>query len=93
MNNGGLKLTHHLTVSPRAASSEGSFSRRRSLRTRGLYLFGGVPLGRGSPLGALATGWLVTQVGSAPVVLILNGTALTLVALYFLVRGHGLKDI
>ena len=39
----------------------------------------------GSPLGGLATGWLVTQVGSAPVVLILNGTALTFVALYFLV--------
>jgi MFS family permease len=47
----------------------------------------------GSPIGALATGWLVTQVGSAPAVLILNGTALTLVALYFLVRGHGLKEI
>jgi hypothetical protein len=47
----------------------------------------------GSPIGGLATGWLVTQVGSAPVVLMLNGTALTLVALYFLVRGHGLKEI
>jgi predicted MFS family arabinose efflux permease len=47
----------------------------------------------GSPLGSLASGWLVTQVGSTPTVLIVNGTVLTLVALYLLLRGHGLKDI
>jgi len=47
----------------------------------------------GSPLGGLASGWLVTRVGSAPMMLIINGTGLTLVALYFLIRGHGLKDI
>jgi MFS family permease len=47
----------------------------------------------GSPLGGLASGWLVTQVGSAPMVLMLNGIVLTSVALFFLVRGHGLKDV
>jgi len=47
----------------------------------------------GSPLGGLASGWLVTRVGSAPVMLLVDGTALTLVALYFLVHAQGLKDI
>jgi MFS family permease len=47
----------------------------------------------GSPLGGLASGWLVTQVGSAPTVLMVNGTLLTIIALFFLVRGHGLKDV
>jgi len=47
----------------------------------------------GSPLGSLSSGWLVTRVGSAPVMLVINGTALTLLALYFLVHRQGLKDI
>ena len=47
----------------------------------------------GSPLGGLFSGWLVTQVGSAPKVLMFNGIALTIVALFFLIRGHGLKDV
>ena len=47
----------------------------------------------GSPLGGLASGWLVTQIGSAPKVLMVNGVLLTVVALFFLVRGHGLKDV
>ncbi len=47
----------------------------------------------GSPLGSLASGWLVTQVGSAPKVLMVNGIALTIVAAFFLIRGHGLKDV
>ena len=47
----------------------------------------------GSPLGGLASGWLVTQVGSAPAVLMVNGLALTTIAVFFLVRGHGLKDV
>jgi hypothetical protein len=47
----------------------------------------------GSPLGGLASGWLVTRIGSAPVMLVVNGMALTLVALYFLIYGQGLKDI
>jgi hypothetical protein len=47
----------------------------------------------GSPLGGLASGWLITRVGSAPVLLVVNGAALTLVALYFLIHGQDLKDI
>jgi MFS family permease len=47
----------------------------------------------GSPLGGLFSGWLVTQVGSAPKVLMFNGITLTIVALFFLIRGHGLKDV
>ncbi len=47
----------------------------------------------GSPLGGLASGWLVTQVGSAPAVLMVNGLALTAIAVFFLIRGHGLKDV
>jgi len=47
----------------------------------------------GSPLGGLFSGWLVTQVGSAPTVLMVNGITLTIVALFFLIRGHGLKDV
>jgi predicted MFS family arabinose efflux permease len=45
----------------------------------------------GSPLGNLASGWLVTRVGSAPVMFIVNGTTLTLVALYLLAHGQGLQ--
>src|SRR5687768_10084486 len=47
----------------------------------------------GSPLGGLASGWLVTQVGSAPVVLMVNGLLLSAIAVFFLIRGHGLKDV
>jgi len=47
----------------------------------------------GSPLGSLASGWLITQIGSAPIMIIVNGTVLTFVALYLLIRGHGLTDI
>ena len=47
----------------------------------------------GSPLGGLTNGWLVTRIGSAPVMLLVNGTALTFVALYFLIHGQGLNDV
>ncbi len=47
----------------------------------------------GSPLGGLASGWLVTQVGSAPTVIMVNGLVLASVAIFFLIRGHGLKDL
>jgi hypothetical protein len=47
----------------------------------------------GSPLGGLASGWLVTRVGSAPVMLVINGTVLTLVVLYFLIPGQSLDNI
>ena len=47
----------------------------------------------GSPLGGLVSGLLVTQIGSAPYVLALNGALLTIVALIALTRDHGLRDV
>ncbi len=47
----------------------------------------------GSPLGGLASGWLVTRVGSALLMLVVNGAALMFVALCFLIHDQGLKDI
>ena len=59
-------------------------------RVVSIYLF--AFLG-GSPLGSLASGGFVTRVGSAPMMLVLNGATLTVVALCFLIGGYGLKDI
>lgn len=47
----------------------------------------------GSPLGGLASGWLATQLGSAPVVLTINGVALTLIAVFVMLRGLEVKDV
>jgi predicted MFS family arabinose efflux permease len=47
----------------------------------------------GSPLGGLASGWLVTQLGSAPIVLTINGAALTLIAVFVMLRGLEVKDV
>ena len=47
----------------------------------------------GSPLGGLISGWLVTQLGSAPYVLALNGGLLTIVALITMTRNHGLREL
>ena len=47
----------------------------------------------GSPLGGLISGWLVTQIGSAPYVLALNGGLLTIVALIAMTRDHGLREV
>jgi predicted MFS family arabinose efflux permease len=47
----------------------------------------------GSPIGGLVAGWLVTQLGSAPTVLAVNGALLTVIALTFLARGHGLREV
>jgi MFS family permease len=47
----------------------------------------------GSPLGGLISGWLVTQISSAPSVLALNGGLLTIVALIAMTRDHGLREI
>jgi len=55
------------------------------LRGRVLSIYLVASLG-GAPLGSLASGWLVTRVGSAPAMLLVNGTALMLVAVYFLSR-------
>ncbi len=44
----------------------------------------------GSPLGGLASGWMITQVGSAPTMLAINGLVLAAIAAYVLVfRSHG----
>jgi uncharacterized membrane protein YfcA len=45
----------------------------------------------GSPLGGLTSGWLATRIGSAPLMLVVNGTMLTLVALYFLIHDRASK--
>jgi len=43
----------------------------------------------GSPLGGLASGWMITQVGSAPTMLAINGLVLAMIAAYFLLfRSH-----
>jgi MFS family permease len=47
----------------------------------------------GSPLGGLVSGLLVTQIGSAPHVLALNGALLTIVALIAMTRDHGLREV
>jgi MFS family permease len=47
----------------------------------------------GSPLGGLVSGLLVTQIGSAPYVLALNGALLTVIALIAMTRDHGLREI
>ena len=46
----------------------------------------------GSPLGGLVSGWLATQIGSAPYVLALNGALLTIVALVAMTSNHGLRE-
>lgn len=47
----------------------------------------------GSPLGGLVSGWLVTQIGSAPTVLALNGAVMIVVAMIALTRDHGLREV
>jgi predicted MFS family arabinose efflux permease len=61
-----------------------------ALRGRVVSIYLVASLG-GSPLGNLASEWLVIRVGSVPVMLVVNGTALTLVALYFLIHGRASK--
>lgn len=46
----------------------------------------------GMPLGSLASGYLATFI-DAPKVLQINGVLLIVVAVYFLVRGHGVREI
>ena len=46
----------------------------------------------GMPLGSLASGYLATFIG-APTVIGLNGVLLVVVAAYFLVRSHGVREI
>ena len=46
----------------------------------------------GMPLGSLAGGWAATFVG-APTVLTINGVLLAIVATWFLVKSHGVREI
>jgi MFS family permease len=46
----------------------------------------------GMPLGSLATGKVV-ELTSAPVALALDGVLLTVVSVYFLWRGHGIREL
>jgi predicted MFS family arabinose efflux permease len=46
----------------------------------------------GMPLGSHASGWLATII-SAPTVLIINGVLLSLVAAWFLLNNHGVRDL
>ena len=45
----------------------------------------------GMPLGSLASGWLATYIG-APLVIGINGFLLIIVATYFLIQNHGVRD-
>jgi predicted MFS family arabinose efflux permease len=46
----------------------------------------------GMPLGSLAAGWVATFT-SAPTVLTVNGTLLSLVAAWFLLKSHGVREL
>ena len=46
----------------------------------------------GMPLGSFAAGWLATAT-SAPFVLLVNGLLLSLVAIFFLVKGHSVSRL
>jgi hypothetical protein len=46
----------------------------------------------GMPLGSLAAGYAATFV-SVPVVLGVNGVLVSLVAVYFLVKSHGVREL
>jgi MFS family permease len=45
----------------------------------------------GMPIGSLVSGYLATFIG-APTVISINGVLLVLVAMYFLVRSHGVRE-
>jgi len=45
----------------------------------------------GMPLGSLVSGYLATLIG-APTVISINGALLVLVAIYFLLRSHGVRE-
>jgi hypothetical protein len=46
----------------------------------------------GMPLGSLAAGY-VASVTSAPLVLQVNGVLIMLVAVYFLIKSHGVREL
>jgi MFS family permease len=46
----------------------------------------------GMPLGSLASGYLATFIDASKVLQV-NGVLLIMVAVYFLIRGHGVREI
>jgi MFS family permease len=46
----------------------------------------------GMPLGSLVAGWIASMT-SAPFILILNGVLLSLVAAWFLLNSHGVREL
>jgi MFS family permease len=58
-------------------------------RVMSIYL---VAFRGGMPLGSLASGYLASTF-SAPAVLVVNGTLVVVVAVYFLIKSHGVKEI
>jgi predicted MFS family arabinose efflux permease len=46
----------------------------------------------GMPLGSLVSGYLATFFG-APTVIAVNGVLLVVVAVYFLIRSHGIREL
>jgi MFS family permease len=46
----------------------------------------------GMPIGSLVSGWLATLT-SAPIVLVVNGVLLSIVAAWFLLRNHGVREL
>ena len=46
----------------------------------------------GMPLGSLAAGW-IASITSAPIVLTVNGVLLSLVAAWFLLKSHGVREL
>ena len=46
----------------------------------------------GMPLGSLTAGWIATH-ASAPTVLAVNGTLLTVVSAWFLLKNHGVREL
>jgi predicted MFS family arabinose efflux permease len=46
----------------------------------------------GMPLGSLVGGWLANQF-TAPPVLTMNGALLALIAAWFLIKGHGVREL
>jgi MFS family permease len=46
----------------------------------------------GMPLGSLVSGFFASKFG-APIVLVCNGTMLAIVACYFLIRSHGVREL
>jgi hypothetical protein len=46
----------------------------------------------GMPLGSLAAGYIASRT-SAPAVLAVNGVLILAVAIYFMVRSHGVREL